>query len=523
MSSFINLLKLHLIEHFKINKIFKKENIFKKIFFSLLIILVTLLLSFNFYIIYDSILKASEPSNILSNIIKSMLATSFIVLIISNITQAGSYLFKGKDFDFLSSLPVSTNKIIIVKLFSLLISNYLFLLISFIPAIIIILINNLALPIFYFNITLIFLVFPLLILSISILISYIFNYFIKSNKIKNIILFILFLTFTIGTFLFTFNDNMFMLLEVISNNANLIYYPINFAVNALAHYSFNNLIIFLVINIIPFLITIFILEKTYFIFNNKKVKKRRKNKTVNLKRSNHIITLTKYEFKKYFNNIQYVLNTIIGKILFVIFTILIVTNINQLEDDIINNFNEFIYLIIAALSIFALTMTSTTTATISLDKNELWLLKSSPINVKDIFISKILIDLTFNIISVLISVVFMVIFISKINLIMLLLLILFLIIISTHNAILGLILNLKLPKFDWDLEIRAIKQSLSVFLHMMFSFILLVISVISFFLLSTIIPNIIIIFSLIILIYLVILIIEYLILFKKGPNWYKSL
>lgn len=528
MNKFFTLLKINLIENFKLNKLFNKKNITQKILFLILSIVVLVFLGINVGLIYYPILITSDPNDALGNVLRVAFSFSSIALIVATLSQSYGFLFKGNDFDLLVSMPIPTKYIVLSKISTLLISNYLVMAITFIPAIVVVSIVGLASQfIFYFNAVLIFFLFPLMIISIFTFISYFIGTLLNRFKYKNLITIIALVALLMGylyyTFTLDFNDSTAYM--NIGGILNYVYYPANFAVNALLG-NFNGLLIFVLLNIIAFVIFINVMGKIYLKINTgRKRKARKNNKTLTIKKAGQTKTLIKNEFKRYFSIPQYVINTIFGKILLPFGMILISVQFSKIElnEPAPFDFNEMIYLIIGAIAIFAITLTSTTTVSISLEGKQLWILKSSPVEPKQVFVSKLVVDLTTTYLPAIIGIIGVAIIVKPFSIVGLLLTTLFIIILGLHNAILGLLINLKFPKLKWDLPVRVVKQSLSVFIHMILSFLLIFAVIIGAVFLFKVIsePNII--YLIVIGFVSILVIIEILLLAKFGNKWFMKL
>ena len=134
----------------------------------------------------------------------------------------------------------------------------------------------------------------------------------------------------------------------------------------------------------------------------------------------------------------------------------------------LTGFTEFVNLIKdknALLIGLTLLLSCTTSSSISLEGKNLWIVKSIPVDPLKIFFSKINVNFWITFIPGVISI-FIINYLFKLGISNLLLNIL---IISNYAflvSILGLIINLHFPYFDWKNEVRVIKQSLAVFLSL---------------------------------------------------------
>ena len=111
-------------------------------------------------------------------------------------------------------------------------------------------------------------------------------------------------------------------------------------------------------------------------------------------------------------------------------------------------------------------MTCTTGVSISLEGKSLWILKSIPADVKEIFLAKILINLALIMVPSTLSLLGLGIA-FHLPLLYYLTGILMLAVSALFISMLGLLINLRFPKLEFDREVVVIKQSLSAFLSIM--------------------------------------------------------
>ena len=129
----------------------------------------------------------------------------------------------------------------------------------------------------------------------------------------------------------------------------------------------------------------------------------------------------------------------------------------------------FIFILIS----FTAFMTSITNSVISLEGKNINILKSLPIKVKTILMSKIFASLTITTIPIIIGEIIL--FIRfRLSIIEMLLLLIFSIIIPLISHFIGLIINLKYPKLDYENSSEVVKQSTSSFLSVMLGMLLLI-------------------------------------------------
>ena len=111
------------------------------------------------------------------------------------------------------------------------------------------------------------------------------------------------------------------------------------------------------------------------------------------------------------------------------------------------------------ISIFVV-MTDTTDVSISMEGKSLGIIKSLPVRTADIFLAKILVNLTINIPAVFIAAtLFSISF--KPGLFIIVMSFLIPLIYSFFTAVFGIVVNLIFPVFDWTNEAAVVKQSVA--------------------------------------------------------------
>ena len=118
-------------------------------------------------------------------------------------------------------------------------------------------------------------------------------------------------------------------------------------------------------------------------------------------------------------------------------------------------------------------MTSITNSVISLEGRNINILKSLPIKTKEILLSKVYAALTITTIPIIIGDIIL--FIRfKLSIFEMLLLLVFSILIPLISHFIGIIINLKYPKLDFDNSSEVVKQSTSSFISVLIGMLLLI-------------------------------------------------
>ncbi len=189
-------------------------------------------------------------------------------------------------------------------------------------------------------------------------------------------------------------------------------------------------------------------------------RKKRNGNTV-FKINSPVFSLIIKEFKLYFSSLTYVSNTIITPVVIVILNISILIGIIPSIDSISYDLLGFtissqqIYVLIVFTFVI---LTTTTSCSISFEGKSIWIMLVAPINIKKIAIGKILVNILLFLPGiVLTSIVFYTVFHAGIF---------YLIIISTLLvstltliSIIGFLVNLRFPSYNWSSEMEVVKQS----------------------------------------------------------------
>ena len=185
----------------------------------------------------------------------------------------------------------------------------------------------------------------------------------------------------------------------------------------------------------------------------------------------------------------------------------------------IKNIDKYYILIIVLLFEFTIITICTTSASISLEGKNLWILKAHPVSEKSIFLSKIFLNLTVSFFPILIS---SVIISFNIGFAYLPIILGISLVSSFIVAQVGLLCNLNYPKLEWESEATPIKQSMAVALTFGFNALVLIIPLVMYLFVEPYLGGI---TTLLIImaLYVIEAILIYLILNKKGTKLFKKL
>ncbi|MGM9881836.1 MAG: hypothetical protein ACI31S_03220 [Bacilli bacterium] len=456
-----------------------------------------------------------------------------ILTFIEGIYKSQEILFSCKDNDLLFSLPIKKSQILFVRIFKLLLFEYLYNLMFLLPAFVVFIYFEKPSASFY----LISLLMSFLIPIIPTVIASFFGYTIKllSSKFKSqkIVQTILSSILFLGIFYLSMNIETFIkdiALKATSINDFLtsIYYPLSLYINLITKFKILDLVKLLLINLVPFGLFILLGSKFYFkIISDSKdnIRGKLKSKKELVVKREPLISLTRKEIKRYFSSPVYMFNTSFGLLLSIVVTIILCFKGQNIFDNILSNYgiskNLSLPVLFYFFILFVGTMTSISSSSISLEGKTINITKSLPIKEEVILNSKILtcyiIELPFILLS---DLLFFIRF--KPSILYVILIILLSLLIILLSACIGLIINLKYPKMDASNDTEVVKQSMSSMISVFIGMGILIGSILIIFFLNKYLSLDLLLILHIILITIVSTIL-YIVLMKKGTLEYKSI
>lgn len=412
-----------------------------------------------------------KPMGYLDLILIVAILFSCILSFIMSIYKAQGTLFSSKDYDLLMSLPIKNSTILTSKILRLMSISYIETALIIIPASIVYLIYNGSLSWIFFIILVVGLIFiPMIPIIAASIIAMIITFISSRFKHKNIativvgmgaLLLILIVSMNMQNYINAFVENS----DSIVSGLSKIYLPAMYLKDALVNYDVFNLLKFIAISIIPFVIFIIVFSKAFKTVNGKLSEsyKKANYKVKKLETSSITKALVMQELRRYFATPIYVMNTAFGMVLLVAASIatLFVSKETLVELLGYPEIANMIPVAILVILVFTIGLSCTTNSSISLEGNRLWILKVLPIEPKDIFKGKIITNLIITIPAAVIANIIFYIGL-KFDVKYLILNLVISIVFSIVSAVLGLIINLCFPKMDWTNPTTVVKQSASV-------------------------------------------------------------
>ncbi|MBN2851291.1 MAG: hypothetical protein JXQ23_00985 [Clostridia bacterium] len=491
MNNILNLFKISFLMGFR-GDISKKRKFQKPVLIALLslsflpLIVSVVLLSKELYIILDGI----GQGNII--VALSIASGSLVVLVFGMFYTISAY-YLAKDITNYLSLPLKPEEIIASRFLTTLIYEYLTLFVFVVPVIIGCGIGG-SFGIFYYLISLVvFLLLPILPLSVaSVIIVIIMSFSRRAVNKDRFSLLSGILGLGIGLGINFSLQSVFSKIDDTAAIEDLIaqgkfdmlgqvssYFPgIKNATLAIVNHDILQLLIFIVIAIVSFMIFLFIAKKLYFKgvlgINQQSAKKEYKlSETTYEKSRNTIMAYTIKELKLIFRTPIYFMNLALMDYLMPLIFVFAFASTGELGPilesvrTLVTNssFHGLILVITFAIFMFISSMNGITATCISREGDQLYIMKYLPMTIKDQVNAKLLSGLVVSFVGMFIVVLMIVIFL-KISLLISILMFLVGINAVLLTRLTGLYIDLSKPKLKWDNEVKAVKQNMNLVLNM---------------------------------------------------------
>ncbi|MEK4043447.1 hypothetical protein NSU18_07260 [Paenibacillus sp. FSL H8-0048] len=435
--------------------------------------------------------KSFEQLGRMELLLAVMMAVTSLVGFFTTVYKASGVLFSYKDYDMIMSLPVKTSHVVASRVLQLYVMNLFFTLLIMLPAgaVYAIHVKPGVLYYLFFLMTLFFItLLPIIAATlVGSLISWVSSRF-RASKILNMILtFAFIIVLMLGSF--TLNQGQQAIADVGAALGDMIfkvYPPASVYVDAVCSYRVSALIFFIAVSVLAFMLFSVLLATRYKAIHTGLMTSRasRGYKMKPLQANSAFKALYLKELRRYFSSVNYVLNTGIGMVLLLMMSISLlfvsskqlgaILDIPQLSDS-LSTLSPLVISLFVVLS-------CTTACSISLEGNHLWILTSSPVPKPAIVFSKVAVNLTITLPVIAVSWGLLA-YTLHAGWMESILMLTVPVIYACYSALLGVMVNLKLPKLDWTSEVAAIKQSASVLVTMLIGVLTLAVPAILFMLL----------------------------------------
>lgn len=442
-----------------------------------IIVLAVILVPFVFASAFGSAYLLAQYNMLETELLLAILVTTIVALFFS-IYKSPGFLFNLKDFDIMMAFPLRFQSILSSKFVLLYGSNSLLSLAFSVPMVIAYGVFAGSGPLFYFMAVIMLLVAPIIPMLIGSLFAFLLGLIASRFRAGNLILIIgsllLITAIVAGSFLIQtlrISGEDLMAAFTMINQTMAYYFPAQWFVNAVAHMDFISFILFVGFSTLVFFGFVWIFAKYFRTINSSMSEhySRANYKMKSLSVGSPIQALYKKELRAYFASQAYLMNTAIGVILLTLFVgSLIFFSPAQIASlmEVPMDFSAFMFPMVIGIFGFCLAMTCTTAASISLEGHSLWIPKSLPLSFNQIAISKLLLQLTVTVPFIILNGVVAGI-VCNIGTVETIGFIIAMLLLTVMVGLLGLIMNLWFPKFNWKSQMQAVKQSASVGLAML--------------------------------------------------------
>jgi len=517
MNSTFILIKANIINSWGINKVLKSKAKSEKIKAGLLGIVILYAFcmgAFTMFMMSYQLGEVLEKLGSLELLISSSILSTTLFSIAMSTFKIPGYLFSFKDYDMLMSMPLKPSSILASKMIFIYLSNFMITVIVGIPPLIIYGMKTSSGLLYYSFVAITTLFIPLIPIVIGAFFAYylgrISTKFRSTNTILLIGSFLLFIGIFVGsTMAGQLNSQNIQNSIPTVNIMNDILFWTKFYIEAEGN-NILYLLAFVLVSLVFSGVFVVIFSKGFKSINSKLSEKFKASnyKMTRLKVSTVLKALYIKELRFYLSSYIYVVNSAFGVIMMFVFSL----GIAIFGKDTVSKVLEipmadaYISPIVTLVFIFSISFTFITAPSISLEGKSLWIIKSLPIKIANILWSKILLNMTFTVPTLIINTIIVAVA-FKMNVITTIAIFSVSIFYCLLAPILGILINLYFPKLEWTTQISVVKQSASVLLNTLFVFLIVGIPVALFVILKPVNTNLFLgIFSIVLLIFNAVLI-----------------
>ncbi len=425
-----------------------------------------------FLVVFFSMTMADSlaPLGLIDLLPALMMAASCVTVLITTIYKTNGILFGFRDYDLVMSLPVKTSTVIASRVMILYLYNMLFCLVILVPSTIVYAMYATPpagfYPVFVICLLLVPLVPVIIATAIGMLIAWIASHFKRksgANIIFTVIALLLwmYLCMNMSNIAVNFANIGETLMQVISR----VYPLVTWYTAAVCTLDMASFALFAAVSVGAFLLFTAVIAKNFKHINNSLTADRTSSdfQMSSLKQSSKKAALFGREWRRFISTPVYVLNSGIGVILILIFAVLILvagagTVLNLIG---MSGFGNTLTDILPVGLSFFIVMTCPSAASVSLEGKSFWIIKTMPVQTKDVLMAKLKVNLYLTIFAVLISSTLINIALQPTPL-QAVMMYATPLAYSVFTSLFGLRLNLSNYNFDWNTEMQVVKQSMPV-------------------------------------------------------------
>ena len=419
-------------------------------------------------VLYSYVLaKSFRMFNTLPTLLGIMALASSLLILIFSIFETKGVLFGFGDFDIVMSWPVNVRTVAASRVFSMYAYNFVYAFLLLLPAGVIYAIMA-APPLWYYPL---FLVLIFLLPALPTIVGALLGTLLtvatarmKKSSIMSVIaqmILVFALMFVSMRSGMAFEDptklgNLAAIFKPIISG---MYPPAQWFQDALASGSLLSLLWLALMTVATMSLLIFWLGKN-FVSINSRIKSKPRGETFVMSRQIHTSKTTalfRREWTRYFSSSLYVVNTAFGYVMMIIAAVALLVKAQDVVKYLEMPGMPSLVAIVPFVLGWMASMGSTTASSISMEGKSLWIIKSMPVSARDWFLAKLKVTLVLAIPSILISSTLIAIGL-KTSLVDTLWMYLMPTAYTFAFGVLGLWVNIRMPRLDWQSEAEAIKQ-----------------------------------------------------------------
>lgn len=415
-----------------------------------------------------------------------MALLSALLIVFTTFMKSSTLLFGGNDHDILDALPVSGRSILASRILTIYIHQLPFSMLMMLPALIVYAVFAQPSAIFYIlmlPLSLILPLVPIVLASIvGVLLTWLGSHFRHKSFATAILSLLLFAALILGPVFLSYQaetivegGDLTALSETLAASLEgfLGIYPPAVWFSEALDGNVVSLACFLLANAAVFALFVVVLDRYGAPLRRAVTSKgyaTRQVRASDFKSSSAFMALYKKELKRLFSSSLYLLNTATGGLLAILFSVLVffipVDSLFASFGAITGTSSAPITVIAALFLSFSFSLMSTTSATVSLEGRNVWLLQSLPLSTRTILNAKGAVDLTIKLPCVVVAASLITIGL-KLDITAFLTFLVVPSVYSLFSSQVGLMMDVRKPNYAWTNEAQVVKQGMSVLFTML--------------------------------------------------------
>lgn len=402
-----------------------------------------------------------------------------MIIVMEGSYKAGDLLFKPRDNDMLLAMPIKRSTIVLARMIKFYVFEMVYCLIFLLPAIIAYAMNAEVGMSFWLVAATMLVLIPAIPIAVACVIGLIISAIsgrFKHKTFLQVTLSIVVMFATVGFVLFfnTTTDSDGQSLVMISNAATEYYYPATTFVKLVEHFDILEYLVFVAINLAVVGLTALLIGRFYFKITSRLGTANQTEFTNNkysFAKHSQTGAMIRKEVTKYFNTPVLLVNTAMGLVFFIMAVGILCFKFDELVNSMINSVEDFPLTadqvrsflpgVTFAMVAFASLLTCITATMISLEGKAFNVLRTLPISGRKVLISKVLASMLL-ILPVTLSGCFVMFFRFQFGILEAILVLIGAIAMPLVTELIGILINLKYPRFDADSDTVVVRQSASV-------------------------------------------------------------